>query len=406
MAEHGRTWPLALMGVGAVAWACACSAGSTAPGPAETQASSHDRGGRVGPAALGSLVAADSLANTRIGGPYGTVLAYRFRSQWTGVVRAVRVYVVVNSDGRDGYSDGTGGTLRVALVRDSGTPAHMPTRHVLASAAVASPSRDAWPLVRFGKAAHVVAGHYYHVVFTNADRDPRHNYVSINALVAYGRASPAPRVPDGLAVLIAGTTDGGRTPDAWQPRGARAGDRYAPILDVVGGAPDQHLGRGYMEVWVDNRKPIGGDARVRQLLGQGPATTITGAWLRVRRRDGATAPLTLRIERVAGGVLGSHSVPASAMPSSGFRWVHVRFSRPVPVARGERIALTATAGEPSAYEAFPVRKGVEFGFDPRTVFSGGYAQFNAGTAWVGWDQWGGHDRHTGDLQFALDTARR
>ena len=69
--------------------------------------------------AKSATVAADSLANTRIGGPYGTVLAFRFRAAWTGQVRGVRFYVVRNSDGRSGYSGGTGGTLRVALTRDA-----------------------------------------------------------------------------------------------------------------------------------------------------------------------------------------------------------------------------------------------------------------------------------------------
>ena len=50
-------------------------------------------------------VGADALANTRSAAP-GTVLAFRFRPGWTGRVRAVRFYVVVNSDGRNGYSGG------------------------------------------------------------------------------------------------------------------------------------------------------------------------------------------------------------------------------------------------------------------------------------------------------------
>ena len=87
-------------------------------------------------------------------------------------------------------------------------------------------------------------------------------------------------------------------------------------------------------------------------------------------------------------------------------WVHVRFPRAVPLDGSEQFALVATASARSAYEAFAVRKGTEFGFDRRTVFDGGYAQFIQGGAWVGWDQWGGSDLRTGDLQFALETVRR
>ena len=51
-----------------------------------------------------------------------------------------------------------------------------------------------------------------------------------------------------------------------------------------------------------------------------------------------------------------------------------------------------------------MRKGTSYGFDRTTIFDSGYAQFNDGSGWVGWDQWGGHDERTSDLQFALDVA--
>jgi hypothetical protein len=352
------------------------------------------------------VVAADTLANTRIGGPYGTTLAFRFRARWTGVVRGVRVYVVLNSDGRDGYSGGTGGKLRVTLERDSGAPRHLPTRHALASASVTPPSRDAWPLVAFPKPARVVAGHYYHVVFTNDDPDPRTNYVSINSLLAYGHGEPAPPVGNGMAVLLAGSRDGGRTPTSWHERSEARGQVYAPIMDVVGDGSGQHVGLGYMEVWSSNPKPIGGADEVRQLLGPAPQRAITGAWLRVRRRPAGTAPLRIRIERAGGGVLASASVPARAVDVNRPNWVHVRFAKAVTAPRSTSLALTAVSSGQDAYEAFPIRKGTEFGFNPRTVVGGGYAQFTSGGQWVGWDQWGTPDRHTGALQFALDTAAR
>ena len=42
--------------------------------------------------------------------------------------------------------------------------------------------------------------------------------------------------------------------------------------------------------------------------------------------------------------------------------------------------------------------------DATTYFNSGYAQFNTGGGWLGWDQWGGHDLHDSDLQFALDVG--
>jgi hypothetical protein len=378
---------------------CSCSAGTpgSSPQPARKGAAPQAPGLR------GSMVAADSLANTRIGGPYGTVLAYRFRSRWTGVVRGVRFYVTVNSDGRSGYSGGSGGTLQIALTRDRDRRRHVPGKS-LAAVTMAAPARDVWPLVRFRRPIRVTAGRFYYVVFTNLDRDPERNYVSINALGAYGSRGSAPPLPDGLAVLLSGTTDGGATPRDWVPRSQHRGDRYAPILEVEGGRPGQHLGLGYMEVWVGNPKPIGGGASVRQLLGTRPASRITGVWLRLRRRAGETAPLTLRIERTTGGVLASRTVAAARVSTGAPQWVHVHFPKPVTMRGSDPLALIAASSGGASYEAFPIRKGTEFGFHAGTVFEGGYAQFAEGRTWLGWDQWGGHDLHTGDLQFALDTV--
>jgi hypothetical protein len=390
---------LAALAVGATA----CWGGSES---ADTAATSAAPAEVRGAAAQDATVAADSLANTRVGGPYGTVLAFRFRAGWSGEVRALRFYVVRNSDGRTGYSGGTGGTLRIALAPDAGGRRHGPARRSLAAATLDPPRRDAWPLVRFRKPARVVAGRIYHVVFTNLDADPRRNYVSINALVSYRQRDPMPGVRDGLAVALSDAPDGGRTPGRWHSRSQRRGDRYVPILEVVGGREGQHLGLGYMEVWVNNPKPIGGGAKVRQLIAPAAGTTVSGAWLRVRRRGETSAPLELRIERARGGVLTAGRVPARTVRSDAPGWVHVRFDRAVPLDGPEPLALVATASAGSAYEAFAIRKGTEFGFDRRTVFDGGYAQFTQGGGWTGWDQWGGRDLRTGDLQFALDTVRR
>jgi hypothetical protein len=352
----------------------------------------------------GSLIGADSLSNTTIGGPKETVLAFRFRAGWTGTVRAVRFHVVFNNDGRDGYSGGTHGVLRVALAPDRGGRRHTPARRTLASAVRRPSPRDGWPLVRFARPARVVAGRLYHVVFTNVDRHPRRNYTSVNSFVQHGHGEAMPRVPDGLAALLGTTRDGGTTPSRWRPRAILRHDRYVPILEVVGDRPDQRIGVGYMEAWVSRPKPIGGAAGVRQLFRtttSGP-TEVTGAWLRVRRLGPTSAPLELRLETAEGKALASARVAADRIPRAALKWVHVRFRPPARLAPGALVALRAAASQQSAYSTFPVRKGQDFGFDARTFFKPGYAQFTDGAGWTGWDQWGVQDRRDGDLQFALD----
>jgi hypothetical protein len=389
---------LVLGGMLGIASGCSTD-GGPAPGP--SAAATAPQGAHQ----TGSLIAADTLWNTRIGGPNGTVLAFRFRARWTGPVRGVRFFVILNPPGRQGYSGGNNGLLRVALARDSRGRRHIPAARSLAAAVIRPSSDDLWPLVRFEKRPYVVAGRLYHVVFTNVASNPRRNYPSINGFVSRGHGEPTPPVPSGLAALLGDSNDGGATPSRWRPRAPREGDRFVPILDVVGARPDEHLGVGYMESWETAPKPIGGRAGVRQLFqpAGGRRAEATGAWLRVVRNDGATAPLELRLETPDGRALTAASVPAGDISSRSPQWVHVRFARPVPLPPDTTLALAARAGRDLSYQAFPLRKGTSFGFDPRTVFSGGYAQFSPdGEDWRGWDQWGERDRRDGDLQFALD----
>jgi hypothetical protein len=351
----------------------------------------------------GSLVQADALGNTRIGGPDRTALAFRFRGSWTGSIVAVRCYVITNRNGRTGYSGGDGGRLRVALRADSGRRPHVPVGRPLTAAMVRPSRRGFWPLIRFRRPARIKAGRLYHVVFSNVDPDPERNYVSINALYSASRLGRGPRLGRGLGVLLghaAGARIGG-----WEPRPSRPREHYLPILAVAGRRAEQRSGQGYMEVW--DPKPIGDHAAVRQLVttADGRPSRVEGAWLRVRRRKETRASLVLRLESPAGRVLASAAVRSTAVPTSAPGWVHVRFATPVRAAPGTRLALTASAPDASTYEAFPIRKGTGFGFGPGTFFARGYAQFNDGGGWEGWDQWSGRDRRNSDLQFALDVVR-
>jgi hypothetical protein len=404
MAERldGR-WRLAaacaVLALTAVVWAC--SGRASAPSDARVGADTAPPSARV--LRQGSFVSADSLANTRIGGPSNTALAFRFRAGRTGWVSGVRFYIVANRAGRSGYSGGTGGRLRVALSPDSGGSRHIPADRPLASAIVRTPNRKAWPLVTFSEPAPVVAGRLYHVVFTNVDPRPRENYISVNALLAHERGRLRRPIPGGLAALLGRARGGGAEAGRWHPRTDAPGERYVPILDLVGDG--WHSGIGYMEVWVNNPKPIGGEAGVRQTFLAPAGRQITGAWLRVRRTERTNAPLQLRIDRPGAGTVAAADVMARDIPSSGHGWVRAQFPQPVSLPAGTPLALTAVSRDSAAYEAFPIRQGTEFGFGSGTVFNGGYAQFSDGDDdWLGWDQWGARDRRDGDLQFALDTA--
>lgn len=358
-------------------------------------------GQRVVTQQVGSAAQADSLGNTVIGGPHGRTLAFRFRSSWTGSVVGIRCYVIGDVRGRAGYSAGTGGTLRVS-VEPEAARGRVPSGEALASMTFQPRAADFLPFMRFGQSATVRAGQTYYVVFRNVDPDPERNYASINAL--YSRQPPHdhPAVPHDLAVLE-GTAARGSRAQHWQHPQAY----HLPILDVVGRQADQHLGMGYVEVWSESAKPVGGQARVRQLLSIDDVDRrVVGAWVRLRRLSRLEPLLTVGFERTDGSALGAGTVAASQVPAAAPGWVHVRFPTPVLLPAWASVALTLSAPAVRSYEIFPIRKGVSFGFSQGTVFEGGHAEFDDGRGWTGWDQWGGHDERTSDLQFALDVEVR
>jgi hypothetical protein len=350
---------------------------------------------------VGSLIQADSLGNTVIGGRDRTSLSFRFRAEWTGSVKAVRVYVITdnNSTGRTGYSLGNGGRLRVSLRADAGRAPHVPAGPDLAAATFRPISAGNFPLVQLRGGGRVVKGRLYHIVFGNVSADPARNYVSINGLFSFARRGRGPGVPLGTAVLERDNGGG------WGTRRSRPHEYYLPILEVVGGRPGQRGGLGYMEVW--DPKPIGGGAGVRELITTraGGPTRVAGARVRVRRTTGAAVPLVVALVGPSGETFASATVPGTDVPSSDAGWVHVRFDQPVALPPSTQVALTMSAPAPSSFEAFPIRKGIDYGFDRSTYFDNGYAQFNGGNGWIGWDEAGRDDRRDSDLQFGLDVVR-
>jgi hypothetical protein len=350
---------------------------------------------------IGPRVSADALANTPIGGPFGTTLAFRFRAAWSGSITSVRLYVVVNSDGTLGYSGGDGGILGVSVVPQGEDG--LPSETVLGSATL-RPRMDAisFPRLQFDTPPEVVAGHDYALVFTNLSPQPEVNYVSINALVARGLGVPPPPFPLADGVLLGDSKDGGGTPANWRARAQGSGENYLPIVDISGNK--RHMGLGYMESWISNPKPIDPGASVRELFTytRSRPARLVEALVRVRRTGDWVGPLSIRLENPEGTVLAVAKVPGALVPADGAGWVSAIFRKPPLLVRGETVALVLRSAG-ATFEAYPLRKGLAFGFDSGTFFGSGYAQFSRSRSgsWKGWDQWGDTNRKDGDLQFAL-----
>ncbi len=358
----------------------------------------------------GPALQADALANTRIGGPYNTRSAYRFRCDHDGSLSALRFYLVKNGS-RAGYSGGTGGILRVELHGDDGSAAHGPSPAVLASLTLADPlNAGDFPFRLFASPVLLQKGQLYHLVFLNVDPDPVTNYVSINSLYLQTPVSPMqPRFSDAdWAQLLASPSDGFQ----WHPRSTTSG--YTPILELDY-ADGYSTGMGYMEVWVTpttgpggqaqgGPKPISGASGVREVFTvSGPDLRCTSLSIRLARGSGGD-PLGLRLEDGSGRALLEGSLPASAFGAAAVQatWA---FPKEVRLASGATYRLVLSAPASSVYTAFPIRKGKEsyLGFQASTYFADGHAEWSPdGSAWSSWDQWGSADTTgDGDLQFAF-----
>ena len=353
----------------------------------------------------GPALRADSLANTPIG-KAGVQVSCRFRADPGGVFQGARPFLIWSFK-RKGYHAGTGGTLKVELQSDDGSPEHRPSGQVLATnvrrMGLLATSDQFYPQLAFDRAPELKPGGVYHLVFSNTDPDPEGNFVSVNALFVKSRngsASVQPRLPDSDWAMLMRS----RTSPAWAIRRTPGSDEgFTPILEIdyAGG---RSQGVGYVEFWMGAPKPIAGPAAVREVFTvTGPGRTVGSVAVRVRRLSG-TAALNLRLEQGDGKLLaaGAAAGPRACTPTAslgGCDWATCSFPAPLTLAPGQRYQLVLTAPAQSAFEAFPMRKGDDKGFSAATLFADGHAEYSDGSGWAGWEQWGKGGLTNADLQF-------
>lgn len=357
-----------------------------------------------GAARYGPGIQADSLANTPIG-KGGVQVSCRFRAAPGGVFQAIRPYLIW-SFAKKGYHGGSGGTLKVELQTDDGTPAHGPSGQVLATnvqrMSLVRTSDRFFPQMFFDKAPVLTPGSLYHVVFSNTDPDPEGNFVSVNAL--FNQSAGAPQQP-GLADTDWGMLIRSKGKPAWTVRRTPGTqESFTPILEVDY-ANGRSQGMGYIEFWMGAPKAIGGQASVREIFTvTGPARRVASVSIRVRRLSG-NAPLGVTLEQGDGKVVEVGKGDGKVIPQSpsghlgGSAWVTFALpSRPI-LAPGKTYHLVLNCPGAGQYEAFPMRKGTDKGFSDATLFGDGHAEFNDGHGWAGWEQWGKKGLTNADLQF-------
>jgi len=346
------------------------------------------------PAFYGSAIGADDLNNVQIGGANcqcvapGARVSFRFRAAASSSLSAIRIYTLQTATG---YGGGTYGSLRITLQEDDGTAAHIPSGVVLAAKNVARPgSLGRMPRISIDSPP-LTKGKLYHIVFANTDRNPGTNFVSTNSLLTNTpQAQMQPHYSDTDWAQLQLETTGGFDPGKWHIR-----RNMTPIMELDY-ADDTVAGVGYMEIW--HPRTISGSNSVRQNFTVSARDfKVSSVSVRLAKRSGS-GPLTISLERAEGSAIERSAVAAVRIRST-YSWVTYSFARNRVLTHGQAYDLVLTAPKDTVYEIAPIRAGSDYGFRPPTYFADGYAEFNDGSGWVGWDQWGEQNKKTARLQF-------
>lgn len=341
----------------------------------------------------GSGFSADALANTVVGGPSANVVSYRFQAKYTTPLNGFRIFFIWSAT-KSGYNAGMGGTVRIDLMADDQTPAHLPKGPALATTSYGNiiPQNNFYPKMIFSSPVALMGGALYHLVFTNVDLDPVNNYISLDTLYTDAQTAPMQPVIADVNFAVLYKPAGG----AWKVR-----QGYTPTLELDYDTGSQ--GNGYMEVWSANPKPISGAASVRETFKvTGPSRTFGKALLRLKR-TGGSSPLNVRVEEADGSLVDQVQIPAAHFPQGVSAWATAVFPLTHVLNSGVGYHLVLSSPADTVYTAFPMRKGLDKGFSTSTVFPDGYAQFTSTGAagWTGWDMWGTPNLTFSDLQFAF-----
>lgn len=323
----------------------------------------------------------DALNNTIIGGPNLQSASYRFRAVTSSNLSSIRVYIIGPT--HSGYGAGTGGIWKVSVQTDSGTTAHGPSGTILSSTTF-KPVDD-FPVISWSSPASLTSGQLYHVVFENIDASPTTNYASLDGVFMYSPTTPRqPRFSD---------IDWGQ-PERFGTNPWADTRNTIPIaaLTYANGVTQ---GQGYMENWDQAKKTITGTAMAREIFTT-TARTVSEFNVRLSRVSG-TSPLNIRLETSSGTLISSCAIPAESIAiSTRNTWGRCTFSS-VSITGAYNVVLSTPTD--TKYSIYVIRKGVSYGMPSTTYFADGYAQFNSGSGWVGFDPgWSGPSTE-GDLQF-------
>lgn len=349
------------------------------------------------PNIYGSGMVGDDKGNLEIGTTWGGIIAHRFRASSSS---APSYLIWPCRTGPGGYSNGTGGTIRIGVRADDGSSSHYPVSGWLTYTDVVPGNPGAterFLRTNFSGAPSLTAGQLYHVVFQNIDGAPNSNWVSVNCMY-----KPNPYTPRHPAFFDADFGIAWRGP-AWTPNNS-----HTPHYDLTL-ADGTHEGNAYGTGAFDvDQQIVGTSSMVRERFTvSGGSKVVTGVYVRVSRLSG-TGNLTIRLEDDSGNLIDQKTdVVGSGIPigtyrtinSTGGEWVGYTFSTPRTLTNGQTYRLRVSGTSGSTYYARPIRwktfhhTGTDWMrsryFPDGTNATYGGAEFttNGGGSWTGFYAW-------------------
>ncbi len=344
----------------------------------------------------GPGIGADSLNNHQIS---SIDVDYRFRAAVTGAVKNIIWYDIFTPGTSDsGYSNGTGGSVRICLQTDDGTASHLASGTNLACVDDLAPKTGFFPVETFSTPPTLTAGQLYHIHWHNLDPSPDANHVSVDGIFVWDATTPRqPTYSDTDLAVFRGTT--------LQPRDT-------PIFQATY-TNGTVQGVGYMEFWVATAPAVSGANQVReQFTVTGGDKVVSSLSLRMMRdsTSAGTSPLTVTLETVAGTIIERGTIPAVTFPlgttndtaSNHNAWGTLTFSTPHTLTSGQTYQFVLSAPADTTYRVQPMERGNNYSFIAPTFFGDGFGQFSAdgGTTWSGFNQPGGRtNNNNADVQF-------
>lgn len=369
----------------------------------------------------GMGISGDSLANTRLGGPYLTNIQFmRFKATQTSNLVSFKFYYLGPPE--TGYAGGTGGTWSAGIYNDDGSNDHLPTGSPIVPttniAAKAKFSGEAGRLITLTSPVPLTAGKLYHLVFTNTDTDPLNNYFSPDywnyAAIPDRNAGSSP-YPSQIHPLMPNSDwgHGYKTNNGtWVIR-----EGYLPVLDLAY-SNGTHQGWSYAEAsygGVDEIGEINGAAKMarEKVTVSGGDKIVTGAGIRIAKSNGSS-PLTIKLKNSSNSTLDTITIPATNISTGSApdyttplsssdlgkhaRYVYGSFSSPKTLANGSTYYLELSTSADTTYWTWVNRKlsSNPYLYHSSTYFKDGVAEYTRdGTTWA----YLGRSKGDQDLQF-------